>query len=45
MPLMMKFPSKGASWALDLHSSMKFCENSENVFPGLWILLNLNTMH
>ena len=41
----MKFPCGGASWTLDSHNSMKIRENPENVLPGLWILLHLNTMY
>ena len=42
---MMKFLCGGASWTLDSHDSMKIPENTENVLPGLRILLHPNTMY
>ena len=35
---------RGASWTLDLHNSMKVCENPESVLTGLWILLHPNRL-
>ena len=43
MPLL-KFPCGGATWTLDLQNSIKIHKNSENVYPGLWILLPHNAM-
>ena len=44
---LMKFQCKGASWIIrnKSHNSMKIRENPQNVLPGLWILVQPNTMY